>query len=287
MESKVNTIGGSYPFIFRNGDTNYKEFSIGGLLSFNGDEQYKFRHGAKIGVARPDTRTRSRTEAIDNIENSNTTNLTSANFKLEREFKLQVLDWLNNGKPKLFRSPGEGNYIVQLMNTSLTPTDSLGRMIHSFNTSATEMMDYTWNNLNDLGYMELNIESNNGHALDSARNPLGSLTSNVKYYNDTNPQVYSSTVNNITENIVNPSNQLATANITSIALTPMPLYIIKYRYEQMIVEGEVNLETGKREVFWTIRRICTTTEAEQHLKQKDIGIYYIYNKCDGFNDINN
>jgi hypothetical protein len=31
------------------------------------------------------------------------------------------MNWLNNGKPKLFRSPSEGNYIVRLMSVSLTP----------------------------------------------------------------------------------------------------------------------------------------------------------------------
>jgi hypothetical protein len=37
------------------------------------------------------------------------------NIKLEREFKNAVLDWLNDGIPKLFKSPYEGNYIVRLM----------------------------------------------------------------------------------------------------------------------------------------------------------------------------
>jgi len=33
-EQKVETIGSKYPFIFRNGNVYYKEFPIGGLLSF-------------------------------------------------------------------------------------------------------------------------------------------------------------------------------------------------------------------------------------------------------------
>jgi hypothetical protein len=36
---------------------------------------------------------------------------------------MEVLRWLTDGKPKLFRSPGEGNFIVRLMNTSLAPND--------------------------------------------------------------------------------------------------------------------------------------------------------------------
>jgi hypothetical protein len=38
MESKVDTIGSKYPFIFRNGKVKYKEFSISGLLSYLSDE---------------------------------------------------------------------------------------------------------------------------------------------------------------------------------------------------------------------------------------------------------
>ena len=33
LESKVDTLGGKYPFIFRNGNVKYKEFAISGLLS--------------------------------------------------------------------------------------------------------------------------------------------------------------------------------------------------------------------------------------------------------------
>jgi hypothetical protein len=33
LETKTNTIGSKYPFIFRNGQVYYKEFSISGLIS--------------------------------------------------------------------------------------------------------------------------------------------------------------------------------------------------------------------------------------------------------------
>jgi hypothetical protein len=60
---------------------------------------------------------------------------------------MEVLDWLTNGKPKLFRSPGEGSFIVRLMNTSLTPNDTLSRMLHTFSSTAYEMDDFTFENL--------------------------------------------------------------------------------------------------------------------------------------------
>jgi hypothetical protein len=75
------------------------------------------------------------------------TNLTSNNVYNERQFKLEVLNWLNDGKPKLFRSATEGNYIVRLMNVSLSPNDTLGRMLHSFSSSAYEVADHDFENL--------------------------------------------------------------------------------------------------------------------------------------------
>jgi hypothetical protein len=42
MESKIDTIGGRYPFFFKNGLTAYKEFPISGLISFQMDENSRF-----------------------------------------------------------------------------------------------------------------------------------------------------------------------------------------------------------------------------------------------------
>ena len=49
---------------------------------------------------------------IDNLK-LKTTNLVSHNISLERDFKMDVLDWLTDGEPKLFRSPTEGNFIIR------------------------------------------------------------------------------------------------------------------------------------------------------------------------------
>jgi hypothetical protein len=76
-----------------------------------------------------------------------TTDIIDENVYLERRFKLAVLDWLNDGKVKLFKSPQEGNYIVRLMNVSMTPIDSLSRMLHNFSCQATEIADFTPENL--------------------------------------------------------------------------------------------------------------------------------------------
>jgi hypothetical protein len=87
-----------------------------------------------------------------------TTDLTSPNFRTERKFKLKVLDWLNNGKPKLFKTSGEGNYIVRLMNVSLSPNDTVGRLLHSFSATAYEIAEYNRDNLNKYNLNKIEVE---------------------------------------------------------------------------------------------------------------------------------
>ena len=157
LESKTNTIGSKYPFIFRNGNVEYKEFQISGLISILGDENNEFKSNLPINrnLQRPMTPSPS---GVDDMGNW----LTGENYYREREFKLQVMEWLNNGKPKLFRSPAEGNYIVRLMSVSLSPNDTLGRMLHTFTCSATEIAAPTFENFYDYGFItEDYIETRN------------------------------------------------------------------------------------------------------------------------------
>ncbi len=150
LETKTDTIGGKYPFIFRNGNVEYKEFQISGLLSLLTDENNLFL----TNLYEVDNLCRSSTAAPNNTKtfDISRTHITPENYYLERQFKLDVLSWLTNGQPKLFRSPAEGNYIIRLMNTSLTPNDTLGRMLHTFTSTAYEIAECDFNNLQSYGF---------------------------------------------------------------------------------------------------------------------------------------
>ena len=187
LEQKINTLGGKYPFFFRNSNVRYKEFPISGLISYLSDEEELFltnddllledlnglsrEHTLKEGIKSNDydyfnnmldanqayklQNEYKKREMVDSNENrvaikrDRTTNLTDYNIVAERIFKMKVLDFLNDGKPKLFRSPGEGNFIVRLMNSSLSPDDKLSRMIHTFSTTATEIDEFNYQKLNE------------------------------------------------------------------------------------------------------------------------------------------
>ena len=138
QETKTDTIGGKYPFIQRNGDIYYKEFPISGLISHLSDPEGYFDMG--IANLKAIDNATVATDTSDSWDGFNyNTDLNSKNIQLERRFKMEVLDWLNNGKPKLFRSPTEGNYLVRLLGSSLSPVDTLGRMLHNFSCNAYEI----------------------------------------------------------------------------------------------------------------------------------------------------
>lgn len=140
LENKTETIGGKYPFLSRNGHTNYKQFAISGLISVLMDDQMTFWADPQYdGDSAARTSTPSTEDAA--FRHFHSTNLENWNITRERDFKLDVLDWLNDGKPKLLRTATEGNYIVALQGVSLSPMDQLGRMLHSFSATAYEIDD--------------------------------------------------------------------------------------------------------------------------------------------------
>ena len=165
QETKTDTIGSKYPFFFRNGSVGYKEFPISGLISYHMDTHELFLGNDILGFLREDDMGQEKHYVIDEdidtyIERSRGINLVMNNIFAERKFKLDVLDFLNDGKIKLFKSPNEGNYLVRLMNVSLTPNDVVGRMLHTFNATAYEAKALTYDNLVELGFTkEVDLEA--------------------------------------------------------------------------------------------------------------------------------
>ena len=152
LEQKVETIGSKFPYIFRNGKVEYKEFPIEGLISYLMDDAKLFYNIKNDYIV---NRKCTETNGIENEKGFfNHTDLSEENILRERQFKLEVLDWLNNGKPKIFKSATEGNYVVRLFKVTLKPENKLGRMLHSFSCTAYEIADFTYENLYKLGFVQ-------------------------------------------------------------------------------------------------------------------------------------
>lgn len=137
QETRTDTLGSQYPFVRRNGYANYAQFPIGGLISFQMDEEDLFTSLEELFGENLYLYT----------EYNNQYKIAKENDVLyEKRFRDKILEFLYNGKPKLFRSATEGNFLVQVMDISLSPNPTLGRKIWSFSATAYEIADSTIEN---------------------------------------------------------------------------------------------------------------------------------------------
>jgi hypothetical protein len=135
-DGKQDTLGGQYPFISRNGNLKYRTIPINGLISFNMDEQELFITDLEL-YEYP--------EVVELYQNRHKKYYYYDYIK-ERDFREAVLAFLQDGKPKLFKSTTEGNLIIRLMAVSAQPNQTLNRMIYSFTATGHEIADATMEN---------------------------------------------------------------------------------------------------------------------------------------------
>lgn len=215
IESKQDPIGSKYPFISRNGNTYYKTFSISGLISYYMDEAELFTSRKKTYGAYLDyvdsfntSRNgikRSLMSTSDNlIQNPDVLYDEAYDYTYEKDFRNQVMDFLYDGKPKLYKSATEGNILVRLMDISFTPNEQLGRLVYDFTATAIEIDEVTLDNLNkyniqsiepfsaDLQYTSSHIGQLNSwetvfnagvniHTLINRKHHIGETWEDVKY----------------------------------------------------------------------------------------------------------
>lgn len=140
IESKTDTIGSKYAYFKRNGNVNYKSFPISGIISRWCDEDNEFTDPeGLLSTAEID-------RYPDLIEQQNIAEY--RDYLYEKAFRDKIVEFLYKNDVKLFRSITEGNILVKLMNISLTPNKTLGRMIYSFSADAYEIDECSIDNYN-------------------------------------------------------------------------------------------------------------------------------------------
>lgn len=160
---KIDTLGGKYPKFAENAQMNYKQFSISGLIDAESDFNRRFLDDRDYSTQMNDYNSqmdgkyqiRNDTIADGDLAYRTTTNgqilatqkntfhdlYPKDNWWLEREFREQATQWLNDGEPKLFRSMPEGNMVVMLTDISLTPHRGTSRRLYSFSATMYEIED--------------------------------------------------------------------------------------------------------------------------------------------------
>ena len=143
-DSNIDPIGSKYAKITRNANTYYRTFPLNGLISFWMDENKLFCN-KKIVYKYSDI-----VDLYNNYNKEN--NIVQYDYIYERDFRDKVLEFLQDGEPKLFKSPTEGNIILRLKDINCTPNQSLDRMIYSFTSNAYEIDDSTMDNYRKYGF---------------------------------------------------------------------------------------------------------------------------------------
>lgn len=132
-ETKVETIGSKYPFIYRNANINYKTFTISGLIVSLMDPMNMF-HASRIDLYGDNW------EKYQNYNYSNNIDVMH-DYIYEKKFRDAVIEFLYENSVKLFKSTTEGNVLVKLSNITFEPKNELGRFIYSFSATAYQVAD--------------------------------------------------------------------------------------------------------------------------------------------------
>ena len=240
LESKVDTIGGKYPFITRNGNTEYRTFPINGLISFNMDENELFTNDKELYKYNDVVlayRRRRREE-----------NLGLYDYKLEHDFREKVLEFLQDGKPKLFKSSTEGNSIIRLMQVAAQPNQSLNRMIYSFTSTAHEIAEPTMENYLKFGFYEVG-EPSDSFAFSITK--LGQLEMNFNIGDNIIEKIWDK-YNHSMQNIAGIKQTVDSIHHLELTFTDKPIrvynnaneeiigYNIKYNGNKITINGEYN-----------------------------------------------
>lgn len=161
QESQTTTLGAQFPFIRRNGNMDYYQLSISGMISAISDED-EIQVIYKGTSEKPSIKNISRgrlfgskafiyggehqAELYEGYNQSE--NISKYNDIIyEKMFRDKVIEFLYKDNVKLFKSTPEGNRLVKIMNVNLTPETGLGRYIYSFSCDAIEIAEPSVDNL--------------------------------------------------------------------------------------------------------------------------------------------
>lgn len=170
LASKQDTLGDQFPHLSKNGYAYYAEFPISGLISFQMDEDqtfftlktdgYYYNNELVIPADKFSVFTATRGDESVPPYLPIDSSITDNNIFIERKFREKAEQFLNDFTYKLYKSPTEGNIVIGLINMSMTPNASLGRMIFEFSATAYEVLENTIDDLNEVGIIDVGIFNN-------------------------------------------------------------------------------------------------------------------------------
>jgi hypothetical protein len=125
QDSVQNVLGSKYPIVTRNGLTRYRTFTIGGLLSFNAENEDLINNEIKDSLKREN-------KIIDTVKNEDSLFInthyikdynsdyyqsqseTNKQWIQEKIYRDKIIEFLHEDSVKLFKSFTEGNILIKL-----------------------------------------------------------------------------------------------------------------------------------------------------------------------------
>ena len=182
QESRTDTIGSQFPWIRRNGAIKYRTFSLGGLISYlgnnemilfsnseNSDTNIEYQNNLAekningLFYSKDDLFPQEVSELYQSYNLNN--GITNYNdIMLEKVFRDKVIDFLLEDRPVLFRSATEGNILIRLMDLSFSPNTQLKNYIYSFSSTAVEIAECNFDNFHkyniyDSGSIDIIVDT--------------------------------------------------------------------------------------------------------------------------------
>jgi 6-phosphogluconolactonase (cycloisomerase 2 family) len=184
-DAVIETIGSKYPFIVRNSSIGYKQFQFNALITHVSDPTRSLKgltytelitgltkdsnnnfifpaaakdteanlkyedfllEGPQVKINNPSKYAELSNNGKNFINQPHYLNK-SDNFVIEKQFRKKIIEWLNDGNPKIFKSDTEGLFLVKLTNVGFEPVQELGRTLYTFSCTMTEIDEINYDNL--------------------------------------------------------------------------------------------------------------------------------------------
>ena len=142
-ESLTQTIGSKYPFIRRNGNVDYRTFSLSGTITHFMDARQNGMHASPLDLY--GTNSIAGKDKYDEYNSRHGIDIYNDSI-YERDFRQKVIEFLYKNDVKLYKSTTQGNILVKLMNISFTPNNTLSRHIYDFTCTAQQIDQFTIEN---------------------------------------------------------------------------------------------------------------------------------------------
>ena len=161
-DNVIETLGSKYPFIVRNSSVNYRQFNFNGTITVEmdaegmiiGDGSYvELFYDGSLNNLDEVTQALIEREYSKYIPSISSPGSGKNNYIVEREFRNRLVEWLNDGKSKVFKSDTEGLILCKITNVSFEPIQALGRMIYNFSCTVSEIEEINKETLRNYGIM--------------------------------------------------------------------------------------------------------------------------------------